>query len=126
MIVRVQNKTYDDLSVLWTKGKNKGGGEKRENAKSIGQMSNKERRKSNKTRSMSQCGGRMVQDEGMRSKQGKGNTGTELARRRTKVASPRDPDNLAVSPRLDSPQTKVSSASVRLLHVGSRATPLSR
>jgi hypothetical protein len=38
MIVRVQNKVYDELSVLWTRGKNKGGDEKRENAKSVGQM----------------------------------------------------------------------------------------
>jgi hypothetical protein len=57
-------------------------------------MTNKKRRKSNETRSVSQCGERLVQDEGMRSKQGEGNAGTELATRRTEVASPRDPDTL--------------------------------
>ena len=77
---------YDEMSVLWTRGKNKGGDEKCENAKSVGQMMNK-RRKRNETRSVSQCGERMVQDEGMWSKQGKG-------RRRAEVASPRDPDTL--------------------------------
>jgi hypothetical protein len=73
-------------------GKNKGVGGKRENAKSVRQMTNIKRRKSNETRSVNQCGEIMVEDEGMRSKQGEGNTGTELARRRTQVASPRDPD----------------------------------
>ena len=38
MIVRVQNKIYDEMSVLWTRGKNKGGDEKCENAKSVEQM----------------------------------------------------------------------------------------
>jgi hypothetical protein len=37
MIVRVQNKIYDELRVLWTRGRNKEGDEKRENAKSVGQ-----------------------------------------------------------------------------------------
>jgi hypothetical protein len=41
MIVRVQNKNYDELSVLWMRGKNRGGDEKRENAKSVGQLTNK-------------------------------------------------------------------------------------
>ena len=75
-------------------GRNKGVGGKRENARSVRQMTNIKRRKSNETRSVSQCGEIMVEDEGMRSKQGGGNTGTELARRRTQVASPRDPDTL--------------------------------
>jgi hypothetical protein len=38
MIVRVQNKSYDELSVLWTRGEHKGGNSKGEHAKSVGQM----------------------------------------------------------------------------------------
>jgi hypothetical protein len=41
MTVKVQDEIYDELSVLWTRGKNKGGDEKRENTKSVGQMTNK-------------------------------------------------------------------------------------
>ena len=60
MIVRMENKVYDELSVLWTRGKNKGGDEKGENAKSVGQMTNKKRGKGNETRSVSRCGERVA------------------------------------------------------------------
>ena len=65
--VRVKKKIYDELSVLWTRGKNKGRDEERENIKGVGQMTNRKRGKSNETRSVSQCGEIMFEDEEMRS-----------------------------------------------------------
>jgi hypothetical protein len=63
MIVTVQNKVYDELSVLWTRGKNNGGDETGENTKSVGQVTNKKIGKSNEIRSVSQCGEMMVRDD---------------------------------------------------------------
>jgi hypothetical protein len=53
MMARVQNKIYDEMSVSWTRGKNKGGGEKPKNTKSVRQMTKKKRKKGIETRSVS-------------------------------------------------------------------------